>query len=102
MCKTEDDQGSELGVVYKCLVRSYDDLDPGCKKELGRALHMAFFIWIPGGILTSSCDVDIAEACLKERPNMLHEPGAVGACLTDVVSVLCALCVICVIGVRSV
>jgi Golgi apparatus protein 1 len=75
--------------VYKCLAAGADDLDAGCRKELGRAIHMAFFIWIPGGILTTQCDVDIAEVCLKARPNMLHQPGAVGTCLADTVSLGC-------------
>lgn len=74
------------GEVYKCLVHHHDDLDPGCKKELGRAVHMAFFIWAPGAILTKECDSDINDVCLKSRPNMDRIPGAVGSCLADVVS----------------
>lgn len=74
------------GEVYRCLVHNYDDLDPGCKKEIGRAVHMAFFIWAPGAILTKDCDADVTEVCLKDRPNMDRIPGAVGACLADVVS----------------
>ena len=86
ICKSEDDEGSETGLVYKCLLHNTEDLDPGCKKELGRAVHMAFFIWTPGGILTSPCDVDAAEVCLKQRPNMDRTPGGVGKCLAEVVS----------------
>lgn len=58
----------------------------GCKKELGRAVHMAFFIWSQGAILTSPCDQDVAALCLKQRPNMDAVPGAVGSCLADIVS----------------
>jgi len=85
ICKSEDDEGSETGLVYKCLLHNTEDLDPGCKKELGRAVHMAFFIWTPGGILTSPCDVDAAEVCLKQRPNMDRTPGGVGKCLAEAV-----------------
>ena len=40
------------GFVYKCLIREYDQLSAGCQKELGRAVHMAFFAWQPDGIIT--------------------------------------------------
>lgn len=70
----------------RCLIHNHDDLDPGCKKELGRAVHMAFFIWSPGAILTHPCDEDVAKVCLKARPNMDAVPGAVGSCLADIVS----------------
>jgi Golgi apparatus protein 1 len=72
--------------TYRCLIHNHDDLDPGCKKELGRAVHMAFFIWSPGAILTHPCDEDVAKVCLKARPNMDAVPGAVGSCLADIVS----------------
>lgn len=77
---------SETGEVYRCLVHNYEDLNPGCKKELGRAVHMAFFIWAPGAIMTKDCDADVQNVCLKDRPNMDRMPGAVGSCLADVVS----------------
>ncbi|KAI8465216.1 MAG: hypothetical protein J3K34DRAFT_379960 [Monoraphidium minutum] len=83
MCGAESEQNTETGLVYKCLVAHAADLDPGCKRELGRALHMAFFIWIPGSILTQPCDVDVGEVCLKVRPNMLHSPGEVGECMAQ-------------------
>jgi hypothetical protein len=71
----------------RCLIHNHDDLDPGCKKELGRAVHMAFFIWSAGATLTAPCDDDVAALCLKARPNMDAVPGAVGSCLADIVSV---------------
>eukprot|EP00878_Enallax_costatus_P015261 GHUV01015979.1.p1 GENE.GHUV01015979.1~~GHUV01015979.1.p1 ORF type:complete len:801 (+),score=251.73 GHUV01015979.1:135-2405(+) len=86
LCKAEDTLATETGEVYRCLVHNHDDLDPGCKKELGRAVHMAFFIWSPGAILTRECDADITQVCLKNRPSMDRIPGAVGSCLADVVS----------------
>jgi Golgi apparatus protein 1 len=79
--------------VYRCLVHNHDDLDPACRKELARALHMALFIWAPGGLLTAPCDGDVAALCLAPRPSMDHAPGAVGACLGDIVSAACARCV---------
>eukprot|EP00878_Enallax_costatus_P020866 GHUV01022075.1.p1 GENE.GHUV01022075.1~~GHUV01022075.1.p1 ORF type:complete len:715 (+),score=210.45 GHUV01022075.1:1362-3506(+) len=84
LCKAEDTLATETGEVYRCLVHNHDDLDPGCKKELGRAVHMAFFIWSPGAILTRECDADITQVCLKNRPSMDRIPGAVGSCLADV------------------
>jgi len=45
--------------VYKCLVKHYEDLDGKCQKELGRAYHMAFFVWQPESTLTSECDKDV-------------------------------------------
>lgn len=86
LCASQEAQGSESGLVYKCLVAAAGDLDAGCRRELGRALHMAFFIWIPGSVLTQPCDADIARVCLAQRPNMLHQPGQVGACVAGAVS----------------
>jgi hypothetical protein len=86
MCKVEDSRGTETGEVYSCLIHNHDDLDPGCMKELGRAVHMAFFIWSQGAVLTAPCDEDVAALCLKKRPNMDAVPGAVGSCLADIVS----------------
>lgn len=48
MCAIEDSANSEDGRVYKCLVRKAADITPGCAKELGRAVHMAFYVWQPG------------------------------------------------------
>lgn len=67
--------------MYKCLANHYMDLDESCQKELGRAVHMAFFVWTEGAILTADCDVDVKELCLSVRPNMANTPGAVGQCL---------------------
>lgn len=47
-------------------------------------MHMAFFAWQPGAILTSDCDEDVAEQCLSRRPNMARTPGAVGSCLASI------------------
>jgi Golgi apparatus protein 1 len=91
LCKAEDAQASETGEVYRCLVHNYDDLDPNCKKELGRAVHMAFFIWSPNSIMTRECDADVQRVCLKDRPNMDRIPGQVGTCLADVVSAFVVL-----------
>lgn len=85
MCQAEDDAAAETGAVYKCLMRGAESLGAGCRKELGRALHMAFFVFVPGGILTSACDADVADVCLKERPNLMRETGTVAACLADAV-----------------
>ncbi|GIL70396.1 hypothetical protein Vretimale_3583 [Volvox reticuliferus] len=81
LCATEDAANSEEGLVYKCLANHYMDLDDGCQKELGRAVHMAFFVWTEGAILTSDCDEDVKKLCLSVRPNMANTPGAVGQCL---------------------
>ncbi len=86
MCKAEDALASETGEVYRCLVRNHQDVQPGCRRELGRAVHMAFFVWTPESVLTRDCDDDVRALCLKGRPNMDRMPGAIGTCLRDVVS----------------
>lgn len=83
-CKAEDQANSETGAVYKCLVNKYADLDAGCQKELGRAVHMAFFVWQPNAMITGACDEDIQSLCLNGRPNMARTPGAVGSCLAQI------------------
>ncbi len=85
MCATEDAANSEEGLVYKCLVKNYETLSEGCGKEVGRAVHMAFFVWQPEAIITAPCDNDIERLCLAERPNMASRPGAVGTCLATLV-----------------
>ncbi|KAJ9518654.1 hypothetical protein QJQ45_018663 [Haematococcus lacustris] len=80
-CQEQDKQQQENGTVYLCLAHAYSDLDEGCQKELGRALHMAFYIWQPRATLTAACDVDVQQHCLADRPNMARTPGAVGTCL---------------------
>ncbi|GBF99737.1 hypothetical protein Rsub_12450 [Raphidocelis subcapitata] len=87
-CKAEDELAAETGLVYRCLIAQAETLQPGCRKELGRAVHMALFVWIPGSIITQPCDVDIASMCLKDRPNMLHDTGTVAKCLADTVQTL--------------
>lgn len=86
MCVAEDGQNSEDGLVYKCLVKNFADLATGCQKEMGRAVHMAFYVWQPAAILTTDCDEDIQQMCLSQRPNMASRPGAVGTCLAGIVS----------------
>ncbi|EFJ50973.1 hypothetical protein VOLCADRAFT_103617 [Volvox carteri f. nagariensis] len=81
LCAAEDAANSEEGLVYKCLANHYMDLDEACQKELGRAVHMAFFVWTEGAILTSDCDEDVKALCLSARPSMAMTPGAVGQCL---------------------
>jgi len=83
-CDAEDKQGQEQGAVYKCLVRHYEDLDSKCQKEIGRAYHMAFFVWQPQAILTSDCDKDVQDHCLSVRPSMAATPGAVGTCVANI------------------
>lgn len=84
-CNAEDAQNSEEGLVYKCMIGKYELLTAGCQKELGRAVHMAFFAWQRGAILTAECDDDIEKLCLIARPNMGTRPGAVGTCLAQLV-----------------
>lgn len=84
LCDSEDHANGEAGAVYMCLMRQYMDLDDGCQKELGRAVHMALFAWMPSAILTSVCDDDIQSQCLSRRPNMAKTPGAVGSCLASI------------------
>lgn len=52
LCASEEASQSENGMVYKCLVNKYESIAAGCQKELGRAMHMAFFAYQPGAILT--------------------------------------------------
>ena len=72
--------------MYKCMVTNYADLTSGCQKEVGRAVHMAFYVWQEGALITSDCDDDIKQYCLAVRPNMANRPGAVGSCLASIVS----------------
>eukprot|EP00798_Chlamydomonas_sp_ICE-L_P019976 gene19976-26687_t len=84
ICSAEDHKDSEDGGVYKCLIRSFQDVSTGCQKEMGRAVHMAFFVWQEGAILTKDCDDDIKKYCLAVRPNMASRSGAVGSCLASI------------------
>jgi Golgi apparatus protein 1 len=49
MCGDADAKRSENGLVFKCLIGNYTQLVDGCQRELGRSVHMAFFIWSAGG-----------------------------------------------------
>ncbi|GFR44890.1 hypothetical protein Agub_g6234 [Astrephomene gubernaculifera] len=80
-CASEDAANSEDGLVYQCMVKNFESLSNGCQKEVGRAVHMAFFVWAPAAIITHLCDDDINRLCLADRPNMASRPGAVGTCL---------------------
>eukprot|EP00983_Pelagomonas_calceolata_P119192 1160578-Pelagomonas_calceolata.AAC.3 len=79
----------EQGAVYKCLVRHYEDLDSKCQKEIGRAYHMAFFVWQPQAILTSDCDKDVqvsmgcAGVCLEVGVFAALAPGVLVAAHPD-------------------
>eukprot|EP00197_Chlamydomonas_leiostraca_P010927 CAMPEP_0202884756 /NCGR_PEP_ID=MMETSP1391-20130828/41312_1 /ASSEMBLY_ACC=CAM_ASM_000867 /TAXON_ID=1034604 /ORGANISM="Chlamydomonas leiostraca, Strain SAG 11-49" /LENGTH=982 /DNA_ID=CAMNT_0049567983 /DNA_START=167 /DNA_END=3115 /DNA_ORIENTATION=+ len=83
-CAGEEGKNSEEGLVYKCLISKVADITSGCQKELGRAVHMAFYVWQPGAIITADCDNDIMNYCLAARPNMAQRPGAVGSCLASI------------------
>ncbi|KAG1656262.1 hypothetical protein FOA52_011910 [Chlamydomonas sp. UWO 241] len=83
-CATADAKDSEDGSVYACMIKGYDGLSSGCQKELGRAVHMAFFAWAPGATLTAPCDADIDRLCLTGRANIAKRPGAIGSCLATV------------------
>jgi Golgi apparatus protein 1 len=74
------------GAVYQCLIANSEDLDPGCKKELGRAVHMAMFIWTSGQLLTTACDGEVQDVCVSKRPSLPQTTGAVLTCLNDAVS----------------
>lgn len=83
-CAAEDAGQTEDAAVYKCLISRASDISPSCAKELGRAVHMAFFVWEEKGLITAPCDEDIKAFCLTDRPNMGNTPGAVGTCLAEI------------------
>ncbi len=72
--------------MKKCLVAKAQDISAGCRRELGRSVHMALFMWQPQGVLTSVCDDDIKAHCLKSDSAMDQTPGAIGSCLANIVS----------------
>jgi hypothetical protein len=74
------------GAVNKCMVSKADELSTGCRRELGRSLHMALFVWQPQGLLTAACDADVGRLCLSRVKEMASMPGAVLLCLSEVVS----------------
>jgi hypothetical protein len=90
LCAEEDEQLSQDGAVKKCMVEQADRLSNSCRRELGRSMFMAFFVWQPQGVLTEPCDADIARLCLPGVQGSEVMPGAVVACLTDIVSMLAA------------
>lgn len=93
LCSKEDSLSSETGAVKKCMISHRTELLPGCQQELGRSLHMSFFVWQPKGIMTEPCDADVQKLCLSQAPDVKVAPGAVSNCLADVVSVAaCGLC----------
>lgn len=74
------------GAVKQCMIAQADELSTGCRRELGRSLYMAFFIWRPQGVLTAPCDADIQRLCLSRVKEMAVMPGAVEVCLSEIVS----------------
>lgn len=88
LCAAED-ASMQDGAVKQCMVAVSDDLSPGCRRELGRSLHMALFVWQPQGLLTAPCDADIHRLCLSRVKEMAAMPGAVLLCLSEVVSYTC-------------
>jgi hypothetical protein len=88
ICPSEVALHAENGAVKKCMVAKADALGAPCRRELARSLHMSFFVWQPKGVVTQPCDQDIERLCLLAHPSLQQMPGAVGACLTRVVSLL--------------
>lgn len=88
LCSTEDAMMTQDGAVKKCLIEASDSLSNGCRRELGRSMYMAFFIWQPQGLLTAPCDDDIKKLCLSGSKQQGGEvtPGAVETCLSEIVS----------------
>lgn len=81
------DEGlSQDGSVKHCMIEHADSLSPGCRRELGRSIYMAFFVWQPKGVVTAPCDADIQRLCLSQVQDMAVMPGAVQLCLSDIVS----------------
>ncbi len=87
LCSSEDAERSEDGAVKKCMIANYPELTTGCQHELGRSIHMSFFVWQPKGVVTAPCDADIQRFCLSKTQGMEVTPGAVAVCLSEMVSV---------------
>jgi Golgi apparatus protein 1 len=68
------------------MIANYAELSDGCQRELGRSMHMAFFIWQPQMLLTAPCDADIQRLCLPKSKSMEVTPGAVAVCISEIVS----------------
>lgn len=67
LCKDEEQQNSEAGLVYKCLLRNYVDLDDGCQKVRGSwGVTAVCRSWVEqwGGARSSkgACDQPLAPA----------------------------------------
>lgn len=86
MCSEVDTKRSEQGLVFKCMIGNYTSLSEGCQRELGRSVHMAFFIWAANGVITAPCDSDVNNYCLDKGNNiqLAKQPGAVGTCLAQI------------------
>jgi hypothetical protein len=85
LCAAED-ASLQDGAVKQCLIAQADELSTGCRRELGRSLYMAFFIWQPQGMLTAPCDADVQRLCLSRVKEMAVMPGAVEVCISEIVS----------------
>lgn len=86
LCSAEDTRRSEDGAVKKCMIANHAELSEDCQRELGRSMHMAFFVWQPQALLTAACDDDIQKLCLSKSKGMEVTPGAVAVCISEIVS----------------
>lgn len=86
LCAEEDAQRSDTGAVKKCMISKHTELSGSCQQELGRSLHMSFFVWQPEGVVTEPCDADIQKLCLSGDAGPEVTPGAVSVCLSEIVS----------------
>jgi Golgi apparatus protein 1 len=68
------------------MIANHAELSDDCQRELGRSMHMAFFVWQPQALLTAPCDADIQQLCLSKSKGMEIMPGAVAACISEIVS----------------
>ncbi|WIA10933.1 hypothetical protein OEZ85_011098 [Tetradesmus obliquus] len=85
LCSAEDTRRSEDGAVKKCMIANHAELSEDCQRELGRSMHMAFFVWQPQALLTAACDDDIQKLCLSKSKGMEVTPGAVAVCISEIV-----------------
>jgi hypothetical protein len=68
------------------MIANHAELSEDCQQELGRSMHMAFFVWQPQALLTAPCDADIQRLCLSKSKGMEVTPGAVAVCISEIVS----------------
>jgi hypothetical protein len=68
------------------MISNHAELSEDCQRELGRSMHMAFFVWQPRALLTAPCDADIQQFCLSKSKGMEIMPGAVAVCISEIVS----------------